>query len=82
MRSAKAPAISAGVMIAKVIWKVMKTDSGMRRRQRIGDPLGSMPARKKRLKPPMKLLPFGEREAVADDHPEHRHQAGDGEGSA
>ena len=29
MRSAKAPQISAGVMIAKVIWKHMKTDSGM-----------------------------------------------------
>ena len=29
MRSAKAPVIRAGVMIAKVIWKVMKTDSGI-----------------------------------------------------
>ena len=29
MRSAKAPTISAGVMMAKVIWKVMNTDSGM-----------------------------------------------------
>ena len=29
MRSAKAPAISAGVMMAKVIWKHMKTDSGI-----------------------------------------------------
>ncbi len=29
MRSAKAPTISAGVMMAKVIWKVMKTVSGM-----------------------------------------------------
>ena len=29
MRSAKAPAISAGVMIAKVIWKQMNTVSGM-----------------------------------------------------
>ena len=29
IRSAKAPAISAGVMMAKVIWKVMYTDSGM-----------------------------------------------------
>jgi hypothetical protein len=28
MRSAKAPAISAGVMMAKVIWKVTKTVSG------------------------------------------------------
>ena len=29
MRSAKAPAISAGVMIAKVIWKHMYTVSGI-----------------------------------------------------
>ena len=29
MRSAKAPAISAGVMIAKLIWKVTNTPSGM-----------------------------------------------------
>ena len=28
MRSAKAPAISAGVMIAKLIWNITKTDSG------------------------------------------------------
>ena len=29
MRSANAPTINAGVMIAKVIWKVMNTDSGI-----------------------------------------------------
>ena len=29
MRSAIAPMISAGVMMAKVIWKHMKTNSGM-----------------------------------------------------
>src|SRR3546814_6600732 len=29
MRSAKLPQISAGVMMAKVIWNVMKTDSGI-----------------------------------------------------
>ncbi len=29
MRSAKAPVISAGVMIAKVIWNTTKTHSGM-----------------------------------------------------
>ena len=29
MRSAKAPLISAGVMIAKVIWNIMKTLSGI-----------------------------------------------------
>ena len=29
MRSAKAPTISAGVMIAKVSWNVMKSGSGI-----------------------------------------------------
>ena len=29
MRSAKAPAMSAGVMMAKVIWNIAYTDSGM-----------------------------------------------------
>ncbi|MNW71014.1 hypothetical protein D3C74_506040 [compost metagenome] len=29
MRSAKAPVISAGVMMAKVIWNMMKTLSGI-----------------------------------------------------
>ena len=29
MRSAKAPVISAGVMMAKVIWNIRKTVSGM-----------------------------------------------------
>ena len=48
MRSAKAPAMSAGVMIAKVIWKTMKTVSGI-------VPLSEasvMPARKKLWSPP------------------------------
>ncbi len=53
MRSAKAPTMSAGVMMAKVIWKVMNTDSGM-------VPLSvstSMPARKARSSAPMNRLP-------------------------
>jgi hypothetical protein len=29
MRSANAPVISAGVMMANIIWYIMKTDSGM-----------------------------------------------------
>ena len=52
MRSAKAPVISAGVMIAKVIWKVMNTDSGM-------VPLREslpMPARNRFPSPPTKAL--------------------------
>ena len=54
MRSAKAPQIRAGVMMAKVIWKVMKTDSGMVR------PFSSptlIPINKTRELPPMKLPP-------------------------
>ena len=50
MRSANAPVISAGVMIAKVIWNVMKTLSGI-------VPLSAstvMPSRNSREKPPMK----------------------------
>ncbi len=49
IRSAKAPVISAGVMIAKVIWKVMNTLSGM-------VPLSEstvMPFRKNRPRSPM-----------------------------
>ena len=36
MRSAKAPAISAGVMMAKVIWNIMYTVSGIGRRRADG----------------------------------------------
>ncbi len=52
MRSAKAPTISAGVMIANVIWKVMNTDSGTARTS------ASLviPARKALDSPPMKEL--------------------------
>ncbi|MNR31162.1 hypothetical protein D3C85_1486570 [compost metagenome] len=52
MRSANAPAISAGVMMAKVIWKVTNTPSGISPTRLSG----VMPARKARLKPPTKLL--------------------------
>ena len=58
MRSANPPTISAGVMQAKVIWKQMKTSSG------ITTPLekvatvdsGVTPIRKILEKPPTKLL--------------------------
>ena len=33
MRSANAPVISAGVMMANIIWNIMKTDSGNGRRE-------------------------------------------------
>ena len=52
MRSAKAPTMSAGVMIAKVIWKIIKTLSGM-------VPLRAStvtPIRNTLLRPPVKAL--------------------------
>ena len=52
MRSAKAPAISAGVMMAKVIWKVMNTPSGMPSTRL--SPF--RPASIARSRPPTKLL--------------------------
>ena len=39
MRSAKAPVISAGVMIAKVIWNITNTDSGIVKATGADDPL-------------------------------------------
>ena len=45
MRSANAPTISAGVMIAKVIWNVANTDSGI------------VPISESTPTPPMKALP-------------------------
>ena len=52
MRSAKAPTISAGVIMAKVIWKVMNTVSG------IVPVIDStpMPARNSLPKPPQKAF--------------------------
>ncbi|MNN39908.1 hypothetical protein D3C81_1539640 [compost metagenome] len=52
MRSAKAPTISAGVMMAKVIWKVMNTLSG-KAPIRL---LGVRPLRKALDRPPTKEL--------------------------
>ena len=40
MRSAKAPQMTAGVMMAKVIWKVMNTDSGAAGESRPRSPAG------------------------------------------
>ena len=56
MRSAIAPQISAGVMIANVIWKHMNTDSGI-----VGAALATesvlMPISSMREKPPIKFVP-------------------------
>ena len=56
MRSAKAPAISAGVMMAKVSWKQRKTVSGMvlARSCTLSRP---RPAMKTRPRPPTIVLP-------------------------
>ncbi|MNO47363.1 hypothetical protein D3C76_376780 [compost metagenome] len=55
MRSAKAPTIRAGVMMAKVIWKVMNTASG---NSAVADVrlAGVTPLRKAFEKPPTKEL--------------------------
>ena len=53
-RSAKAPQMSAGVMIAKVIWKAEKTYSGMVGASATLIELPLMPAMKKCANEPMK----------------------------
>ena len=83
MRSAKAPTISAGVMQAKVIWKTTKASSGM-----------TTPAENVSTTEPghageedlgeaadvaVQRAAVGEGEAVAVEHPDHHHEAGDGE---
>ncbi len=55
MRSAKAPTISAGVMMAKVIWKVTKTLSGNRAVAEVTASCCSVD-RKALPRPPMKEL--------------------------
>ena len=71
MRSAKAPVIRAGVMIAKVIWKVMNTLSGIVPLQRIrGHAVEKQPRQVAQIGPVA-----GEREAVADHRPDHGRQA-------
>ena len=67
IRSAKAPAIKAGVMIAKVIWNIMYTVSGMVYTEALSVPaprvnglsqLTSMPLSSTREKSPMYGLPL------------------------
>ena len=65
MRSATAPVISAPVMMAKVIWNIRKTDSGMVVATAASpDPsvkglsqFSARPPRKKREKSPIQALP-------------------------
>ena len=49
MRSTKAPTISAGVIMKKVIWNIMKTDSGIVPESRID---ASGPSRNALLRSP------------------------------
>ncbi len=78
MRSAKAPTISAGVMIAKVIWKVMKTLSGI-----VPESASIVEARQEEIveaaDPGVHRAAVAEGQRIADDHPDHRHQRGDRE---
>ena len=55
IRSAKAPAIRAGVMIAKVIWNIMKTYSGTVPARLLAESILIPPSRNW-PKPPMNLL--------------------------
>ena len=62
MRSAKAPAISAGVMMAKASWKQRYTVSGMVGASGLGLPIPlemslTIPCRKARSSPPMNGVP-------------------------
>ena len=52
IRSAKAPVISAGVMMAKVIWNIMKTDSGMVAASALTESI-AMPCSSTRSRPPI-----------------------------
>ena len=82
MRSAKAPAISAGVMMAKVIWNVMNTVSGIVRGKSVYRHCDCADAVQEQFIETADIgvhTAFGEGERIADDHPEHRHEAGDGE---
>ena len=78
--------ISAGVMIAKVIWNIMKTVSGMvvgDRRVAAAQREGraqSMPGDQAQRGQVADIgVAVAERQAVADDDPDHRDDAGDGE---
>ena len=85
MRSANEPAMSAGVMIANVIWKHHVDGLGDRRRQRVRIVRtarhvdSGCPGETHGDNPPMNGAAAGERQAVGDDEVDHRDQARDGE---
>src|SRR6516225_8190288 len=74
IRPAKDPQISAGVIIAKVIWKHIYTDSGIVLARSFTESM-FIPSYKKRLNPPTNGS-TGEGEAVADRHPQDCDEAG------
>ncbi len=76
MRSANAPVISAGVMMAKVNWKVMKTDFGNAAGEAVGRAKGH-PGEEELSEAADEALHRvaaigGEGKRIADDHPEDR----------
>ena len=84
MRSAKAPTMSAGVMQAKVIWKTTKASSGMTTpAENVSTTRAGRHAGEEHLRQAADIAvqraAVGEGEAVAVDHPDHHHEAGDGE---
>ncbi len=84
MRSANAPAISAGVMMAKVSWKHDVDGLGYRRRQRIGiaDALGDVAhdaLQQGAVETPDERGSRPECQAVGEDQPENADETGDGE---
>ena len=77
MRSTKAPTISAGVMMAKVIWNMKNTVSG-------SVVFGATASRATPSRSDLvEIADPGpaavEGEAVGAEQPDHRHEAGDGE---
>ena len=84
MRSAKAPAMSAGVMIGE--GRLVHQEDVLRHRLgELVDAVHARPRRKRATAMPMTPLtspPSVKAERVADHEPQHRHQGGDGEGSA
>ncbi len=78
MRSAKPPITSAGVMMAKVIWNMKNTLSGMVPRDGLARDAGE-----KRLveaaDESLRRAAVAEGQRIAHGEPEQRHHAGDGE---
>ena len=79
MRSAKAPQISAGVMMAKVIWKHHEHRFGDRALAGVADVHALQEEARHAADIGVHAAAVGEGERVADHHPQHGDEAGDGE---